>query len=149
MADPIDPAIQQAFRDFARQLDRFGSGLGGAGSTATSTLTNFGSSLRTVGQGMARLRTDMDSGRRTFAESVQVYRQLRDDFENLGEATRSTAAGQRIREAQNVMANQLIRQNLGELAGEITKIGLVGALNYYKNQMVVPAVFPLFLLSHL
>lgn len=135
MADPIDPAIQQAFREFAQQLNRFGATLGSASSATSGSLTGLGANLRTVGQGMARLRSEMDSGRKSFADSVQIYRQLKDDFESLDEATRATAAGQRIREAQNVMANQLVRQNLGELAGEITKIGIGGALTYYKNQL--------------
>lgn len=135
MADPIDPAIQQAFREFAQQLNRFGASLGSASSATSGSLSGLGANLRTVGQGMARLRSEMDSGRKSFADSIQIYRQLKDDFEALDEATRATAAGQRIREAQNVMANQLVRQNLGELAGEITKIGIGGALTYYKNQL--------------
>jgi hypothetical protein len=136
MADPIDPDVTQAFRDFARQLDRFGSSMSGASTGVSGTLNSFGANIRQVGQGMARLRYDMDAGRHSFSESIRVYKQLKDEFENLDEATRATVAGQRIREAQQQMSSQLLRQGLGELAGDITKIGLAGALNYYKNQLV-------------
>jgi len=100
---------------------------------------NSRNSIQSVGQSMARLRTEMQKGTGSHVDYNRQLRRIVSDYESLDQSLRDSAAGQRILAEQGRVAGQILRQSLGEFAGELTKIGIAQTLDYFKNQFFTAA----------
>ena len=121
MADQIDiAALQQALNTAAASLGRLSGQSSAAGAAISSVGTQFSGSLKSVGQGMAQLRIEMDKGRVGYAQSAQGLRNLQSSFDSLSVQAQSSAAGQRIAAEQTRMSGELLRRGVGEIAADIT-----------------------------
>lgn len=96
---------------------------------------NSRASIQSVGQSMAKLRGEMQRGGGTVQEYTQELRRVIREYESLDESVKKSSAGQAMFAEQSRMAGQVLRQSLGDFAGEITKIGIGQALEYFKGQV--------------
>lgn len=134
MAD-INEEFQRAEAEAARALQRLAAvaqNTAGSFGNATGTVK---SSAQSVGQGLIRLRSDLDRGRVGFRDATQALRQLEQQFESLDDATRQSTVGQSLAREQQKIGAQLLRNALGDSAAELTKIGIASVLRYQINQL--------------
>jgi hypothetical protein len=136
MADQIDPAFFQELARLGAEMGRLAGAAGGTASAVTSAGSQIRGSLGNVSTGMMRLRTEIDRGKMGFDRAGQSLRYLQDQFDDLDDAVRKSQAGLDIYAEQQRMAGQLLKQGVGEVATDLTRIGLGGALEYYKNQLL-------------
>lgn len=136
MADQIDVSeFQQAVAQFSSALNRLGGSTQNVSSVMTQSGTQFGGSVRNVGQGMARLRMELDRGRVGFTETGRALRVMQDRFDELDAAARSSVQGQRIAADQQRMAGELLRRGAGEISADLAKSGVGAAIEYFKGQI--------------
>lgn len=136
MADQIDVSgIQRAIAEFSASLGRLGGQTQNVSSVLSQSGNQIGGSLRGVGQGMARLRLEIDRGRVGFSEAGRALRVMQDRFDELDSAARSSVQGQRIAADQQRMAGELLRRGAGEISADLAKSGVGAAIEYFKGQI--------------
>lgn len=134
MAD-INDEFQRAEAEAARALQRLAAvaqSTAGAFGNATSTVK---ASAQSVGQGLVRLRADLDRGRVSYKDAAQALRHLEAQFESLDDATRSSAAGARMADQQKRIGAELFRNALGDISADLAKVGIASVLRYQINQL--------------
>ncbi len=134
MAD-INDEFQRAEAEAARALQRLGAAVQatvGAFGNANSTVK---ASAQSVGQGLVRLRADLDRGRVSYRDATQTLRHLEDQFESLDQATRSSAAGARLADEQKRIGAELFRNALGDITADLAKVSVASILRYQINQL--------------
>jgi len=138
MADPNDVLQQlaQLSAEYNRRLQQLAATTASTTSTISSSGQVLGSNIRSVGQGMARLRTDLDRGRGSISSHAQTLRVLQDDYDNLRDEVKATAAGQAIFVQQQKMASDLLSRTAGDLSASFVKAGISEAISYFKNQLI-------------
>lgn len=135
MAD-MNEEFQRAEAEAARALQRLGAVAQATASAFGNANNTVKASAQSVGQGLVRLRSDLDRGRVSYRDAAQTLRQLESQFESLDAATRGSIAGQRIADQQKRIGAELLRNTLGDISADLAKVGLVGALTYYRNQVL-------------
>lgn len=104
-----------------------------------ASLQQLGASLRSnagsVGQSMARLRTEIQRGTGTVQSNAAALQRLISDFENLDEAARKSTMGQKMLADQTAMASQIMRNSVGEMSAGLVKGGLGEAFDYVTKQL--------------
>jgi len=136
MADQIDVSeFQQAVAQFSSALNRLGGSTQNVSSVMTQSGNQFGGSVRNVGQGMARLRMELDRGRVGFTEAGRALRVMQDRFDELDAVQRSSIQGQRIAADQQRLAGELLRRGAGEISADLAKSGVGAAIEYFKGQI--------------
>lgn len=96
-------------------------------------------SIQAVGQGMARLRVELQRGSSSTADYARQIRRVANDFEDLDDSLKKSSAGQAMFAEQSKMAGQILRQSLGDFAGDIAKIGIAQTIDYFKTQFFTAA----------
>jgi len=140
MADPIDlSAVQNAAAQLAQALGRVTGSASAAGSAISSFSSQYTGNLKSVGRGMAQLRSELDRGRVGYAQAGQSLRNLQSSFDDLDAAAKRSNAGQAIYAEQQKMAGEVLRRGVGEIAADLTKAGIGAALDYLKNQFFTAA----------
>ena len=103
------------------------------------SFNQLGASLRSnagsVGQSMARLRTEIQRGTGTVQSNAAALQRLISDFENLDEETRKSSMGVRMLSEQTAMAGQIMRNSIGEMSAGLVKGGLGEAVDYVTKQL--------------
>ncbi len=131
--------LNQEMQAFADQLSRLGLNL----QSVNSSLGGFGSSVKSsgasVGQGLVRLRSDIDRGRIGYRDATAELRRLERQFENLDDAVKRSAAGSNMVAMQQKMSAQLLGQGVGQAVSEMGKLGVASAFDYFKNQLITAA----------
>jgi hypothetical protein len=140
MADQIDASeLQQAIAQLSQNLSRLGGTTQNTSTVMSQSAGQLGGSVRNIGQGMARLRMELDRGRVGFQEAGQALRVMQDRFDDLDTAQRSSIQAQRVAADQQRLSAQLLRQGIGEVAGDFAKAGIAQALEYFKGQLLTTA----------
>ena len=114
----MDPAQIQNFADALNQL---GTSLRGNASS--------------VGQSMARLRSEMQRGTGTVQANAAALQRLISEFDSLSEAERKSAMGAKIFADQTAMASQIMRDTTGQLSASLVKGGIAEAVDYVSKQL--------------
>lgn len=142
MTTTIDPALIQDLARLQSALSPVISGLtraAGATNNVANSLAQQGTrvsgSLASVGVGMNRLRSDIDRGRVGYREAAQSLRYLQQQFDDMDDTVRRSAAGDSIATQQKLMSAQLFRRGMAEVVTDFGKTLLGGVLSYYKNQV--------------
>ena len=103
------------------------------------SFNQLGASLRSnagsIGQSMARLRTEIQRGTGTVQSNAAALQRLISDFENLDEETRKSSMGVRMLSEQTAMAGQIMRNSIGEMSAGLVKGGLGEAVDYVTKQL--------------
>ena len=134
MAD-INDEFQRAEAEAARALQRLAAvaqSTAGAFGNATGTVK---ASAQSVGQGLVRLRADLDRGRVGYKDAAQALRHLESQFESLDAATRSSVAGQRMADQQKQIGAELFRNAVGNISADLAKVSVASILRYQINQL--------------
>lgn len=119
-----DAEIQQALQ----ALSQLGAAAG-----------NSRAGIASVGQSMARLRSEMQRGTGTIQGNSQALQRLMSDFDGLDRATKSSTAGQAMLAEQSRMAGQIMRDAAGQMSGALIKGGVLEAVSFFKNQVFAAA----------
>jgi hypothetical protein len=134
MADANDE-FQRAQAEAAAALQRLAAvtqatagAFGGAGSGVKA-------SAQSVGQGLYRLRADLDRGRVGYRDAAQALRQLEAQFDTLTDATKQSTIGRRLADEQARIGADLFRQALGQSATELAKVSVGAIFRYQLNQL--------------
>lgn len=104
-----------------------------------ASFNQLGASLRSnagsVGQSMARLRTELQRGTGTVQSNAAALQRLISDFESLDEVTRKSQVGVNMLNEQTRMASQIMRDSVGQMSAGLTKGGLAEAVDYVAKQL--------------
>lgn len=126
-------------QEFIQNLSRLGAQFQGL----TSTLSGFGTNVRSTGfnvnQSLQRLKSDLDRGRLSYRDAASEARRLERQFDNLQESTKQSIAGQRMAAIQQRISAQLLGEGVGQAVSDMGKLGIASAFDYFKNQLITAA----------
>ncbi len=134
MAD-INDEFQRAEAEAARALQRLGAAVQATVGMFGNANGTVKASAQSVGQGLVRLRADLDRGRVSYRDAAQTLRHLEEQFESLDAATRTSVAGARFAEEQKRIGAELFKNALGEISADLLKVGVASILRYQVNQL--------------
>jgi hypothetical protein len=134
MAD-INEEFLRAQEEAARSLQRLGAVFqtaAGAFGNATGTVK---ASAQSVGQGLIRLRSDLDRGRVGYRDATQELRKLEQHLESLDDTVIDAVTKQRLADQQKQIGASLFREAIGGIATDLTKLSIASLIKYQINQL--------------
>ena len=134
MAD-INEEFLRAQEEAARSLQRLGAVFQTAAGAFGNATGKVKASAQSVGQGLIRLRSDLDRGRVGYRDATQELRKLEQHLESLDDTVIDAVTKQRLADQQKQIGASLFREAIGGIATDLTKLSIASLLKYQINQL--------------